>query len=248
MENNLRNKVALITGASRGIGRYLCEHLSELGIKVAAVARSVEKLKTLEDEIKKKGNEISTYKMDVTDFEGVEKVVSEIVKKWGTIDILVNNAGTNVRSPLEFLKKEEIDLVYDTNLKGTVYVTRHVAPVMIKANKGHIINISSLAGLRSPKGNGLYHSSKSGVIVFSDSISKHLMKNNIYVTTLCPGAVDTSWWDRAGGYLYGDGDRKKIIQPSQIAKLVEFILNGEEYTLFSRVVLAPSGEVDAIGT
>jgi len=248
MENNLKNKVALITGASRGIGRCLCEHLSSLGIKVVAVARGVEKLKTLEEEIKKKGNEVSTYKMDVTDFEDIEKVVDKIVKKWGTIDILVNNAGTNVRSPIECLKKEEIDLVYDTNLKGTVYVTRHVAPVMIKANKGHIINISSLAGLRSPKGNGLYHSSKSGVIVFSDSIAKHLMKNNIYVTTLCPGAVDTSWWDRAGGYKLGDGDRKKIIQPSQIAKLVEFILNGEEYTLFSRVVLVPSGEVDAIGT
>ena len=250
MEESLKGKVALITGASQGLGRCLCEHLSSLGIKVAAVARSVDKLKTLEEKIKEKGNPILTYKMDITDFEGIRKVVEKIVEKWGTIDILINSAGINVRKPpIESLTKEEIDLVYDTNLKGTVYIARNVTPVMIKEKTGHIINISSLAGLRSPKGNGLYHSSKSGVIVFSDSISKHLMKNNIYVTTLCPGGINTSWWDRPGSeYIHGDGDRTKLIQPIQMAKLVEFILKAEKYTLFNRVVMAPPGEVDAVGT
>ncbi len=183
--------------------------------------------------------------MDVSDFYGIEKVVNEIEEKWGTIDILINNAGTNVRTPpIESITKEEIDQVIDTNLKGTVYVTHHVVPVMLKAKKGYIINISSTASLSGAKGNGLYQATKSGINMFGDSISKALMEHNIYVTTLCPGAVNTSWWDRPGSeYIHGNGDRSKIIKPSQIAKLVDFILDGEPNTLFNKVILTPVDEV-----
>jgi len=245
MANSLEGKVALITGASMGLGSCLCEHLASLGIKVAAAARSVDKLKSLEEKIKDKGNEITTYRMDITDFDNIGEVVGKIVDKYGTIDILINNAGTNVRKPpIETVKKEEIDRVIDTNLKGTVYVTRHVVPIMLKAKKGRIINLSSTAGLRGGKVNGLYQSSKAGVILFGDSISKHLMKDNIYVTTLCPGAINTSWWDRPGSeYIHGDGDRSKIMQPTQIAKLVEFVLHTEENTLINKVIMVPPGEV-----
>ena len=242
LDEGLKDKVALITGASRGLGRCLCEYLSDLGIKVVAIARSIDNLKNLEEKIKEKGGIISTYQLDVTDFEGIGKVVNEVIEKWGTIDILINNAGTSTRSPLESLKKEEIDLVIDTNLKGTIYFTRHVVPVMIKAKKGHIINISSTAGIRGSKGNGTYNSSKFGVVGFSDSISKYLMEHGIHVVTLCPGGINTTWWDRVDYSVYGDRD--KLIPPLQVAKLVEFILNGDSNTLFKQVIFLPVNEIE----
>jgi len=242
MNKDLKGKVALITGASRGLGRCLCEYLSDLGIKVVAIARSIEDLKTLEEKIEGKGNSILTYQLDVSDFDGIGKVVEEVTKKWETIDILVNNAGTSIGSPLESLKKEEIDLVFDINLKGTVYFTRHVVPFMIKAKKGHIINISSTSGIRGFKSNGMYSSTKFGMVGFAESISQYLMEHNIHVVTLCPGGMNTSWWDRSDYSTYGD--RNKIIPPSQVAELIEFILKGDSNTLFKQVLLLPVNEVE----
>jgi NADP-dependent 3-hydroxy acid dehydrogenase YdfG len=239
----LEKKVFVITGASRGLGKYLCKHFVERGAKVAALARSAEKLEELKEVTKECNGELDYYRADVGNYHEIEIAVNEIKKKWTDIDVLINNAGViNSRVPFDQYPLEDLDAEIDTNLKGTIYCTRLISPIMMQKKQGYIINISSVAGTRGAKlpGSEVYVATKFGVNGFADSLSKYLIAHNIHVVTLCPGAIDTTIWERKR-YRHGE-DKSALIQPSEIANLIDLILRGRPNVLFKNIILFPTVE------
>ena len=172
MGKTMQGQTALITGASRGLGRHLCKSFAAAGANVAAVARSEADLSTLREEIDPTGQPVETIPASVTDYDAMSGAVDQILKRWQSIDVLVNNAGTSSRTSFENLTKEDIDTVIDVNLKGLIYTTRLVVPHMLRQRSGTIFNISSTASTRGLKGNGLYFVTKFRVNGFGESLSK----------------------------------------------------------------------------
>ena len=242
---DVSGKVIVVTGASRGLGRKICTHFSGLGMKVAALARNGTELKILEAEIRGSGGDCITFSVDVTDYDGLSSAMEQTVESWGTLDVLVNNAGVGFDDSFEEITKENIDRTIDVNLKGLIYATQLAAPYMKKQNKGSIFNISSIAGTRGVNtknnSNGIYTATKFAVNGFSDAISKYLMKNNIHVVTLCPGGIDTTWWDR----WTWTHEKEALIDPQDIASLIEFILKAPKNVLYKQVLFHPAVEVDS---
>jgi len=149
----IKGKVAIITGASSGIGYATALALSKAGVKVAIGARRTDKLEQLENEIKKNGGEVLSHKLDVTKKDDCNAFVDQAIKKWGTVDILVNNAGLMPLSFVKNLKVDEWEQMIDVNIKGVLFCTAAVIPQMKKEKSGHIVNISSVAGrLYFPRG------------------------------------------------------------------------------------------------
>jgi 3-oxoacyl-[acyl-carrier protein] reductase len=245
MSDSLKGKVAIVTGASRGLGRSVCTHFASLGMKVAAIARNEKELALLEAEINDLAGSSLVFPLNITDYEGIRSAVDTVYNTWGAIDVLVNNAGTGVDASFEEISKEDIDMTIDVNLKGVIYATKHVAPYMKQQQQGTIFNISSIAGTRGlntkNNNNGIYTATKFGVNGFGDAISKYLMKDNIHVVTLCPGGIDTSWWDR-WTWLH---EKEALINPQDIALLIEFILKAPKNILYKQVLFHPAVEVDS---
>ncbi len=251
---DLKGKVAVVTGASTGIGRAICVHLAELGIKVVAIARSENKLEQLKNEIEKEKGEMIYFPVSVTDYNGIQNVIEKVIDKWGVIDILINNAGINKGGSLEDMSREDIDDVVDTNLKGMFYCTKFVIPSMIKNKSGYIFNISSVAGLRGCNTNGIYCSTKYGVDGFSSSISKYLAEYRVKVTTIYPGATDTPIWPKdKSNHTYYDKERfthkqavEMMMKPEEFAEAVEFMLKTRDTTVFKDVTIANLSEMEMI--
>jgi NADP-dependent 3-hydroxy acid dehydrogenase YdfG len=244
-KNNIKDKILMVTGASRGMGRYFCKFFADKGAKIAAIARNEKDLKVLKDEISNNGSRIDYFPLSVTDYDKIQEAVEKIVKKWGTIDILINNAGV-IKASANFdeYSKEDMNTEIDTNLKGTLYVTRLVSPIMIKNRKGYIFNISSVGGTRGPymPGAEVYIATKFGINGFSDAYSKYLLKHNVHLITLCPGGTDTTIWDR-NNYRHGT-DKEILIKPIEIAQIIEHVLSVRSAVFFKSIVFFPTCEAD----
>ncbi len=183
---DLKGKTAVITGASRGIGKAIAEKLFEAGATVILIARNEEKLKQLSEKL----NNSPYYPLDITDREKVVQVFKEIQKEY-TIDILVNNAGITRDNILMMMKEEEIDCVIDTNLKSVFFITKQVLRKMLKQRSGRIINITSVIGLMGNPGQSNYAASKAGIIGFTKSLAKEIGSRNITVNAIAPGFIET---------------------------------------------------------
>lgn len=188
----MNGKVALVTGASSGIGRATALALSRAGAKVAAGARRTDKLESLGQEIEKAGGEVLVQKLDVTKKVECDSFVSSAVSKWGSADILVNNAGLMPLSFFKNLKVSEWDQMIDVNIRGVIYCTAAVIPHMLAKKSGHIVNMSSIAGRVVFPSGTVYCATKHAVTAFSEGLRQEFStRSNIRVTCIEPGVVDT---------------------------------------------------------
>ena len=192
---SLENKIAIVTGASQGIGKTISKIFSEAGAHVVCVARNKTKLKNLVDEILKNGNSASYISCDINNGKLFESSIRSITKDYGNIDILINNAGITRDSLILRMKDEQWDQVLSTNLKGAFYGTKSVLKPMMKNKYGRIINITSIVGLQGNPGQSNYSASKAGLIGFTQSVAKEVASRGITVNCIAPGWIDTEMTD-----------------------------------------------------
>ena len=188
----LENKVAIVTGGSRGIGEGIVLKLAESGAHIAfTYVSSDEKAKSLEEKIKTFGVKAKAYKSNAGVYADCEAMVNDVVKEFGTVDICVNNAGISKDNLLLRMTPEQWDEVMTTNLKSVFNMTKQVIRPMMKSKKGSIINMSSIVGIRGNAGQSSYAASKAGIIGFTKSIAAELGSRNVRCNAIAPGFIET---------------------------------------------------------
>ncbi|HLW49374.1 MAG TPA: 3-oxoacyl-[acyl-carrier-protein] reductase [Sphingobacteriaceae bacterium] len=192
----LEGKTALVTGASKGIGRKIAEKFAEHGANVAfTYLSSVEKGQALEAELQAYGTQVKGYRSDASKFDEAEKLINDIVADFGTIDIVVNNAGITKDGLLLRMGEADWDAALDINLKSVFNVTKAASKIMMKNRKGSFINMSSVVGVQGNAGQANYAASKAGIIGFSKSVAKELGSRNIRTNVIAPGFIRTEMTD-----------------------------------------------------
>lgn len=224
-------KIALVTGASRGIGRALALALAADGYRVALVSRTQSDLESLAAEINKV-TEASVHAIDVTNKTDIHRCVTSVQKLWGPIDVLVNNAGVFEFGSIE-VTSEKLDRLYEINLRAPFCFMQEVLPGMRERKSGYIFNIASISGTEAGVGYGAYGSSKFGLVGLNEALFKELAKENIKVTAICPSWVDTAMAVEAGATMDGE----LMIQPSDIAKTLRWLLSLSPAATISKVVV-----------
>jgi 3-oxoacyl-[acyl-carrier protein] reductase len=198
---DLSEKTAIVTGASRGIGKAIALRLAAAGAKVACVARSADKLKETVDAIAAAGGTAEVHPCDVTDSAAVSKLVEDLAEKWGTIDIVVNNAGITKDTLIPRMEDEAWDAVIATNLRSVFLFTRAASLVMMRKRSGRIINISSVSGLMGNAGQANYSASKAGVIGLTRTVAQELASRKVTVNAICPGFIASEMTKAMGATL-----------------------------------------------
>ena len=225
--------VALVTGASRGIGRAIARRLAATH-DIVAVARSEGELRALAEEIQRGGGACAVAPADVTDEAAVGRALGAVEAA-----VLVNNAGVGVIKPLLELSAEEWRRVIDVNFNALFYVTRTLLPAMIRRGGGDVVNIGSLAGRNSFVGGTAYAGTKHAVMAFTESLMLEVRDRNVRVSVIMPGSVDTEL--RAGAALLGaTGDGRWMLTPDDIAEAVAFTVSRPAHASVSRVEIRPS--------
>ena len=218
----LKGKMALITGGSRGIGKAIALALAEEGVNVAITGKNEEKLKAVVQEIEQKGVKSAYAVFDITSKTEVYGALEKLQKDFGKIDILVNNAGVAAFGGILEMEDEKWEEIVKTNLFGAYYVVKAVVPSMVERKTGDIINISSTAGLKGNAMTSAYSASKFGLIGMSESMMLELRKQNIRITTLMPSTIAS---DMSKEVLkITDGNPERVLQPEDFAELVVDLL------------------------
>ena len=240
------SKVAVITGATRGIGKAIALNLAKQGYDIAINYRSEnDDLETIKKEINETGRKIFTYKCDVSDFENSENFVKGVIEEFGEIDVLVNNAGITKDGLLMRMKKEDFESVVDVNLVGTFNITRNVIPYMIKAKKGKIVNISSVVGISGNAGQTNYSASKAGIIGFTKSLAKEVASRNITVNAIAPGFIQTQMTDvlkdEVKEEILKQIPLKRFGKAEDVANVVKFLVSEESSYITGQVINIDGG-------
>jgi 3-oxoacyl-[acyl-carrier protein] reductase len=233
--SSLQSQVAVITGAGRGIGAAIARRLADLGAKVVLCGRTRSHLQSTADAISRAGGNSDIAECDVTDLRAVEQLASRVRDAYDGVDILVNNAGIGgFGGPLHQLPPDQWEQVLNTNLRGVYYMMRAFAPMMMDAKRGHIINISSLAGKNALPNGAAYAASKWGLNGLTYSVAEELRTHNIRVSVVCPGSVNTSLGPHTGK------DKNKMLQPEDVAHAVEMLVTQAPQSFISEVLLRPT--------
>jgi len=230
----LAGMTALVTGASRGIGLAIARRLGELGARLSLCARDSARLESATAALRNEGFQTLAMAADVTHANEIQTLVDRTHRELGPIDILINNAGIGRFGPAHQMSEADWDAVLDTNLKSVFLVTRAVAPGMIERKRGHIVNISSLAGKNAFANGGIYCASKWGLMGLTACMAEDLRAHNIRVSAICPGSVATDFSPHTGR------DTSKLLQPDDVAHAVATLVTQAPQSFISEIDLRPT--------
>lgn len=240
------SKVALVTGATRGIGRQIAITLAQEGYDIALNYRKEnEELEMVRKEIEENNVKCLPVKGDVSCFEECETLVGKVIETFGKIDVLVNNAGITKDMLLMRMKKEDFEQVIDVNLIGTFNVTKHVIAFMLKARTGRIINISSVVGVSGNAGQTNYSASKAGIIGFTKSLAKEVASRGILVNVVAPGFIETNMTDVLKEEVKEEIAKsiplKRMGTSKDVANVVKFLASEDSSYLTGQVLQVDGG-------
>ncbi|AJM91460.1 MULTISPECIES: SDR family oxidoreductase [Nitrosopumilus] len=241
----IKDKVAIITGASSGIGFATALALSKAGAKVAIGARRVDKLEELAKTITENGGEVFYQKLDVTKKSECDNFAKAVLEKWNSIDILVNNAGLMPLSFFKNLKVDEWDQMVDVNIKGVLYSTAAVITHMKEKKSGHIVNLSSVAGRIVFPAGSVYCATKHAVAAFSEGLRQEFsVRSNIRVTSIEPGVVDTELnntiTDESLKGFVENTKKMEALQAVDIANAILFAVDSPSYVNVNEILIRPT--------
>ena len=242
----LTGKVALVTGAGKGIGCEVAKTLASYGATVVLnYAHSKDAAEEVAKEITAQGGKAVTYGCDVADFNAVGEMMKAVAKEQGSIDILVNNAGITKDNLAMVMSEEDFDTVINTNLKGAFNCMRHVARQMLRQKSGHIISISSVVGLTGNAGQINYSASKAGVIGMTKSLAKELGAKGITVNAVAPGFIDTDMTralsDDVKEQIFAQIPLKKFGNTKDIAETVAFLASDKAAYITGQTISVDGG-------
>ncbi len=244
----LDGKVALVTGASRGIGRAIALRLAEEGAKVAInYAGNVKAAEEVKAAIEEKGGKALLVQADVSDSEAAEGMVASVVEAFGTIDILVNNAGITRDAIFARMKEEDFNAVINTNLKGVFHCTKAVTKLMMKQRSGRIVNMASVVGVTGNAGQANYSAAKAGVIGFTKSVARELAGRGITVNSVAPGFIETDMTavlsDKVKEAMVEGIPLKRAGKPEDVANAVLFLASDNAAYITGQVLHVDGGMV-----
>lgn len=234
----LENQVAVITGASTGVGRYVARRFARQNIKQVIGARSESDLESTAKEIEDIGGEVIVLPTDVSDPGECKTLIQTAVEEFGKLDILVNNAGVGIYGEIDNFYLTDLETLLSINLKGTYYCSQAAFRIMKKQKSGHIINVASIAGkMGLPRESG-YNASKFGMVGIGQSLKKEGIAHNIRVHNICPGGIDTPFWDD----VPNPPDRTKFLDADEVASVVDYVANSSANVVFEDITLHPRDE------
>ena len=248
---NLKNKIIFITGASSGIGKASAYAFAKHGARLILAARRISRIKKIADELSKKYSiKVLPLQMDVQSYDEVKITIKKIPSEWKRIDILINNAGLSrgLNKIQDGILKDWEEMI-DTNVKGLLYVSKEVIPLMLKNKSGHIINVGSIAGREVYPGGNVYCASKHAVDAITKGMRIDLNETPVRVSTIDPGLVETEF-----SIVRYRGDKKKAektykglkpLGPEDVAEAIEFIATRDENTLVAEMLLLPKAQASS---
>ena len=242
------DKVAMITGATRGIGKQIALTLANEGYNIVLNYRTEnDELKQLKNEIESKKVKCLTVQGDVTNFEDCKQMIESAIKEFGKIDVLINNAGITKDMLLARMKEEDFKQVIDVNLVGTFNMTKNVISYMMKARSGRIINISSVVGIAGNAGQTNYSASKAGIIGFTKSLAKEVASRNILVNAVAPGFIETNMTDvlkqEVKDEIAKNIPLKRMGTPQDVANVVKFLASEDSSYITGQVISVDGGMI-----
>ena len=252
---DLSGRVALVTGASSGLGEQFARVLARAGAGVALAGRRVERLKSLRAEIQAEGGDAHVVVLDVTDHDVIKSAVAHTETEVGTIDILINNSGVASTQRLVDVSPDDYDYMFDVNTRGAFFVAQEVGKRMIARSKGaapgtftggRIVNIASMAGLRVSNGIGVYCMSKAAVIHMTKAMALEWGRHGINVNAICPGYIDTEinhhqWATESGKKIIESSPRKRIGKPEDLDSVLMMLCANESRFINGAVVQVDDG-------
>ena len=246
VEKFLTGKVALVTGASRGIGRAIALKLSDAGAKVAVnFAGNLAKAEEVKAEIESRGGEVILVQGNVDNLEVVNDIVKKIVETWGTVDILINNAGITRDNLLLKMSEKDFEDVIATNLKGVFNCTKAVTRIMMKQRSGKIVNMASVVGLTGNAGQANYAAAKAGIIGLTKSVAKELAARGVTVNAIAPGFIETDMTAKLSDKIKEETLNQiplgKFGKPEDVANLAAFLVSEQAAYITGQVINVDGG-------
>lgn len=237
---SLEGQVAVITGGSKGVGRAVALRFAKLGLKQVIGARGVSDLEKVVQEIRDVGGEAVGVPTDVSDPADAKNLVTSAMDEYGNLDILINNAGVGIYGDIEKFYLTDLDTLLSINLKGTYYCSQAAFRIMKQQKSGHVINVASIAGKMGLPQESAYNASKFGMVGVGQSLKKEGMPYGIRVHNVCPGGIDTPFWDE----VPNPPDVSKFLTPDEVAGVVEYVATSSENVVFEDITIHPKQEYE----